>query len=138
MFTADAARIIGITPKQLRAFLRTQAQGVGSGARYEFSHDEVQELSKRYWASQPKRYPARGRRVEDTGTKGLPCEWLFDPSKQPAFLAERRARLERLSARLREAGLDVPQMTERDLRINNRAMTLAKLIGMEFPDESTG
>lgn len=130
MFTADAARIIGIKPKQLRSFLRNQSSGVGSGARYEFSHDEVEQLREAYWASQPKHVPARGKR-EDDGTPGLPTQWLRDPDKKAHFIAERQARLERMSARLREVGLDVPQMTEHDLKINSRAIAAAILNRIE-------
>jgi len=129
MFTSDAAKLIGIKPKALRAFLRTHQSGVGSGARYEFSYDEVQELNQAYWAAQ--RVPTPKREDDawlgDGGTTGLPQEWLRDPDKAAAFIAERQARNERLSARLREVGLDVPQMSEKDLRINNRAIAAALL-----------
>lgn len=129
MFTADAARIIGITPKQLRLFLRNHAKGVGSGARYEFSHEEVEKINELYWKGNQRR-PQTGQRkgwLNDGGTPGLPHEWLQDPSKQAAFVAERRSRLERLSARLREAGLDVAQMSERDLMVNHRAIAFAQM-----------
>lgn len=129
MFTSDAARLIGIKPKQLRAFLRNQRSGVGSGSRYEFSHEEVEQLKEAYWASQPVHVPARGKR-EDDGTPGLPTEWLRDPDKHIHFMAERAERLERMSARLREVGLDVPQMTDNDLKVNNRALASVLLKGM--------
>jgi hypothetical protein len=45
------------------------------------------------------------------------------------FVAERQSRLERMSKRLREVGLSVPQMTERDLTINMRALASAMLKG---------
>ena len=131
MFTSDAAKLIGIKPKALRAFLRTHASGVGSGARYEFSYDEVQELSQAYWAAQRTSAPMNESAawLGDGGRTGLPHEWLSDPDKQHAFVAERQARNERLSARLREVGLDVPQMTDKDLRVNNRAIAAAVLRG---------
>ena len=127
MFTADAARIIGIKPKQLRTFLRNQATGVGSGSRYEFSYEEVEKLKAQYWATQPASAPAKR---EDEGTPGLPCDWLRDPDKHCYFIAERWERIERMSSRLREVGLDVPQMTEHDLRVNNRALASALLQGV--------
>jgi hypothetical protein len=131
LFTADAARIIGITPKQLRVFLRNRAKGVGSGARYEFSHQEVEKLKNEYWKTQPpQRVSHRTQWLSDGGSPGLSIHWLKDPEKQAYFVAERKERLERLSARLREAGLDVPQMTEKDLRINNRALAFAQLLGI--------
>jgi hypothetical protein len=131
VFTADAARIIGITPKQLRMFLRNQNWGVGSGARYELSHEDVQKLNELFWKG-TRRRPVSSRQgwLKDGGSPGLPHEWLLDPNKQAAFIAERCARLERLSARLREAGLDVPQMTEQDLKVNHRAIALTQLLGL--------
>ena len=124
MFTSDAARIIGITPKQLRVFLRSHSTGVGSGSRYEFSYDEVEQLRNAYWSAQPK---AKKSEHDNEGTPGLPHEWLYDETKQPLFLAERRERLERMSARLREVGLDVPQMNDKVLQINSRAIAAALL-----------
>jgi hypothetical protein len=134
MFTSDAAKLIGIKPKALRAFLRTYRSGVGSGARYEFSYDEVQELSAAYWAAQSHASPkkeADDAWLSDGGRVGLPQEWLADPAKAALFIAERQERQERLSARLREVGLDVPQMSEKDLRVNNRAIAAAILRGAE-------
>lgn len=129
MFTSDAAKLIGIKPKALRAFLRTHRSGVGSGARYEFSYEEVEELGKAFWAAQRMSTPAADKDawLGDGGRVGLPQEWLSDPDKAAVFVAERQARVERLSARLREVGLDVPQMTEKDLRINSRAIAAALL-----------
>jgi hypothetical protein len=133
MFTSDAAKLIGIKPKALRAFLRSHRSGVGSGARYEFSYDEVQELSNAYWAAQRKGAPVKedSAWLGDGGREGLPQAWLSDPAKAAIFIAERRERVERLSARLREVGLDVPQMSEKDLKVNNRAIAAAILRGEE-------
>jgi len=131
MFTSDAAKLIGIKPKALRAFLRTHRSGVGSGSRYEFSFEEVEELGKAYWAAQRTTTPTHedDAWLSDGGRVGLPQEWLKDPEHAAAFVAERQAREERLAARLREVGLDVPQMTEKDLRVNNRAIAAAILKG---------
>lgn len=131
MFTSDAAKLIGIKPKALRAFLRTHRRGVGSGSRYEFSYDEVEELGKAFWAAQRDSGPVKQSSMwlSDGGRKGLPQEWLDDPNKAALFIAERKERLERMSARLREVGLDVPQMTDKDLKINNRAIARAVLLG---------
>lgn len=133
MFTSDAAKLIGIKPKALRAFLRTHASGVGSGSRYEFSYDEVEQLGAAYWAAQRDASPKASANawLDDGGRAGLPHEWLSDPDKQAVFLAERSERIERLSARLRECGLSVAQMTDRDLRVNNRAIAAAVLTGGE-------
>lgn len=130
MFTSDAAKLIGIKPKALRAFLRTSRSGVGSGSRYEFSYDEVQQLGAAYWDAQRDSAPVKQSLwLGDGGRIGLPKAWLSDPDKATLFVAERRERVERLSARLREVGLDVPQMTDKDLRINNRAIAAAVLNG---------
>ena len=61
------------------------------------------------------------------GTKGLPLEWLNDPTKKAAFAAEQRARLERMNARLREVKLDVPHMTDKELKVNGRAMRVEEI-----------
>lgn len=127
MYTADAARIIGITPRQLRSFLRSTGTYAGSGSRYEFSHEEVESLSRQYWATQPSQMTRST--TEWTGTDGLPTQWLRDKTHESEFIAERQSRLERMSKRLREAGLSVPQMTERDLAINMRALASAMLKG---------
>ncbi len=133
MFTSDAAKIIGIKPKALRAFLRTHRKGVGSGARYEFSYEEVEELGKAYWAVQTEVVRVKQKPwLGDGGRVGLPHEWLSDPEKEAIFVAERKERLERMSQRLREVGLDVPQMTENDLKVNNRAIARAILQGNAY------
>lgn len=132
MFTSDAAKLIGIKPKALRAFLRTHARGVGSGSRYEFSYEEVEALGKKYWESQHEATPVKQKPwLGDGGRVGLPYKWLRDPEKEQIFLAERAERLERMSARLREVGLDVPQMTDNDLKVNNRAIARAILQGAQ-------
>lgn len=129
MFTADAARIIGITPKALRIFLRKRNGALlGHGRQYEFSHDEVEQLKEEYWEQNNKPRKSKSRVwLGDGGNKGLPTDWVADPEKQAVFLAERKDRVERLSARLREVGLDVPQMTEQALAANGRAMAAALL-----------
>jgi hypothetical protein len=130
VFTSDAAKIIGTKPKALRAFLRTYRKGVGSGSRYEFSYEEVEELSKAYWATQPEAVPVKQKPwLGDGGRVGLPHEWLGDPEKEALFVAENKARLERMAQRLHEVGLSVPQMTENDLKVNNRAIMRALLQG---------
>lgn len=131
MFTSDAAKLIGIKPKALRSFLRTHKSGVGSGSRYEFSYEEVEVLGKEYWEAQREGAPVRQSSawLGDGGRRGLPQAWLADPDKQALFVAERQSRLERMSARLREVGLDVPQMTDKDLKVNNRAIARAVLTG---------
>lgn len=131
MFTTDAAKLIGITPKALRAFLRTHASGVGSGSRYEFSYDEVMELSNDYWATQQGKSGQTKTEgwLADGGRSALDIRWLGDPAHAATFAAERKARNERLAARLHEVGLGVPQMTDKDLKLNGRAIAMAILNG---------
>ena len=68
---------------------------------------------------------------EFTGTDGLPVDWLRDKHHEAEFVAERQARIERMNTRLREVGLSVPQMTDKDLSINMRALASA-LLGGDF------
>ncbi len=133
MFTTDAAKLIGITPKALRSYLRTRDSGVGSGSRYEFSYDEVMELSSEYWASQEDRGGKAKNEgwLSDGGRNGLDIRWLGDPDRAAAFAAERKARNERLAVRLHELGLTVPQMTEKQLKLNGRALAMALMNGEE-------
>ena len=126
MFTADAARIIGITPRQLRSFIRSTGTYAGSGSRYEFSHEEVEKLNKLYWSRHDAQVIAFPQQ-EFTGTDGLPIDWLRDKQHEAEFLAERQARVERMNKRLREVGLSVPQMTDKHLAINMRALASALL-----------
>jgi len=128
MFTSDAARIIGIEPKALRNFLRNRSKGVGSGARYEFTYEEAVALGEEYWAANPPKSKKKSSGVPDTeGTPGLPITWLGDPSHQAEFVAERKLRVERLNARIREVGLSVPQMNDKILKLNGRAIAAAIL-----------
>ena len=128
MFTSDAARIIGIEPKALRNFLRNRSKGVGSGARYEFTYEEAVALGEEYWAANPPKSKKKSSGIPDTeGTPGLPSTWLGDPSYQAEFVAERKLRVERLNARIREVGLSVPQMNDKILKLNGRAIAAAIL-----------
>lgn len=127
MNTTEAARVIGIKPKALRAFLRRTKSGVGSGSRYDFSHDEVMTLKDQYWEAAEKAAVKDDGDGLGEGTKGLPLEWLHDPTKKAAFAAEQRARLERMNARLREVKLDVPHMTDKELKVNGRAMRVEEI-----------
>lgn len=132
MFTSDAAKLIGIKPKALRAFLRTHRKGVGSGSRYEFSYEEVEELGQAYWSTQQERTPVKAKPwLGDGGRKGLPYAWLREPEKEVVFIAERQERLERMNRRLRAVGLDVPQMTDNDLKVNHRAIAREILQGAQ-------
>jgi DNA-binding transcriptional MerR regulator len=56
MDTAEAAKRLGTTPRQLRQFLRSRHStfvAVGSGARYEFTEQDIPTLERRFgeWRS---------------------------------------------------------------------------------------
>jgi hypothetical protein len=53
MDTTEVARRLNTTPRQLRAFLRSSYStfvAVGSGARYDFTEDEIPTIEKRFTA----------------------------------------------------------------------------------------
>jgi hypothetical protein len=121
MFTPEAARIIGIKPRTLRAYLRNIGYST-AGSRYEFTMDEVQQLKRRYWAG-VRHTPER--KGEFVGTPGLPVSYVLDPDKQPLLEAERIARINRLHARLLELGMDISQMPDDELIRCNRALFIS-------------
>lgn len=53
MSTKDLASEIGVSPRELRKFLRHSGLGVGQGSRYDFDSKDVQRISKRFssWKS---------------------------------------------------------------------------------------
>jgi len=129
LFTSDAARIIGITPKALRSFLRERSRGVGSRSRYEFSYDEVMQLKDDYWKLQG--HSSRSAKTTpwlgDGGRPPLPIKYIHDPDMQSKFVEERLLRIQRMNQRLHEVGLSVPQMSETILAVNCRAIAAALL-----------
>lgn len=127
MNTAAAARVVGIAPKDFRAFLRKSKLGVGAGSQYDFSYEQVMELKELYWNR-----PTTKRNVNlvpwqvQGGREALDVSLLNDPRARARFIAERKARNENLEARLRELGLTVPQMTADALVRTGRALSLPK------------
>src|ERR1041384_6884559 len=76
MDTTEVAARIGTTPRQLRAFLRSNYstfQAVGSGARYDFTDSELPTIEKRFnaWRSagrpRPEAKPAATPRTKGKG-----------------------------------------------------------------------
>lgn len=130
MNTAAAARIIGIAPKELRVYLRKSKLGVGAGSQYDFTHEQVLEMKEQYWG-QVSSTIRRDRAVVvpwlgQGGHPGLDVNLLRNPRAQAQFLAERKARVERLNARLHELGMTVPQMSADVLVRTGRALSLPK------------
>lgn len=127
MYIPQAAQLIGITPRALRAYLRRTGrdQATKAGQRYSFTYAEVEDLSNVYWASRPSR-PEPKEPIPGDDKQGLPIEALRDPSMREQFAALRRERNRRLDALLRERGASLPQMSEARLVGNGRALALTE------------
>jgi DNA-binding transcriptional MerR regulator len=132
MDTSEVAKRIGTTPRQLRAFLRSNYstfQAVGSGARYDFTENELPTIEKRFnaWRSdgrpRPEAKPAatpkpkagkgksqadKDRQVwaEDTPIK---LEDLRDPKVRARVRADARAAEDRLTTLLIARGMHIAQ-----------------------------
>lgn len=115
--TREAAEAIGTTAKTLRAFLRQDDTfgGVGSGAKYAIKDADLPVLKKRFtdWAGTRK---APRVEVQDVDTPGLPASVLYrnDRATRAAVQAQAEARVDRLEALLKERGLHISQMRERE------------------------
>lgn len=46
--TKDVAAEIGVSPRELRKFLRSADLGVGQGARYAFDSSDIEALRRRF------------------------------------------------------------------------------------------
>lgn len=113
---AEAATELGTDPKTLRRFLRQDPtyRNAGSGGRYTFTDDDLPKLKERYLAWQGRPRSARQNGIEDA--PGLPAR--VARSRDPRDLATVRAlsteRVDRLEAALREKGLHISQMRDRE------------------------
>lgn len=106
--TSDLATALDTAPKTLRQFLRSREVGVGSGARYSFTDDQVDTLREEFntWAdarSSRKRRPA----AAEIDAPGLPMGAPMDDVR-----AITEARVDRLEAMLRERGMHISQMKD--------------------------
>jgi hypothetical protein len=124
MNASQTATIIGITAKELRRYLREIRYPTSTSGRYNISHLEAYRLRRRYWEQYNDEYEDP---TEWQGTPGLPIQWVGQENKRARFIAEMAARTERLHARLHEVGLEVPQMSDKTLEINARALSRALL-----------
>ena len=117
LYTAQhiAARL-GITPRQLRKFLRSIDVRT-SGTRYEFTHREVAQICDRYLATH-----THACGDHDTSPPGLPVAMLHDTSRQAReqFAALRRERLARLDRQVRVRGMSLGQLDENSLLVTGR------------------
>ena len=125
MNTRSAANIVGVTPKQLRAFLRTRtdlAPAPQAGKQYDFSLEQVEIIKDEYWDTRQ----VRRTKEEwlDTDAPGMKLEDLANPTTREQFTALRRERAQRLDALLRNAGLSLGQMSEERLLANGRVLNL--------------
>lgn len=139
MDTKQAAKEIGTEARILRRFLRDPKSTyttVGSGSRYTFGEDDLQELSRAFKAWQctkpsitrgPRVDPDAKQRVIDEEVwaeeaelrtrRGLPAGIILCDLRNREVLARVRriaqAREDRLNERLMAAGLHISQMNRR-------------------------
>lgn len=132
MDTATVAQHLGTTPRKLRAFLRSDGStfvAVGSGARYDFTEDDLPALRTRWaaWSgtTAPTPTPAPVVRPADDSQRRKDAEvWAEEGSvalpdiRNPKVRADVRriakAQEDRLDALLLAAGLHITQMRVRE------------------------
>jgi hypothetical protein len=135
MDTTAVAAHLGTTPRKLRAFLRSDAStfvAVGSGARYDFTDDDLPTLSRRFadWSGSPTPTPAPAPVVPSAAISGRRSQREIDAEvwaeegpvdmpdiRNPAVRAAVRRIAEVQEARLDQmllaAGLHITQMNVR-------------------------
>jgi hypothetical protein len=140
MDTKEAAKQVGTTPRVFRVFLRSPIStfvAVGSGARYEFTEDEMPMLKKRFaeWRMQskvkggsPAKRPAPRETVITPRVPRKPSQqdlevWqeegpvvledIRNPAVRARVLADARAAENRLMMALLAAGMHVSQQARR-------------------------
>lgn len=131
MNTSQAADKLETDARTLRRFLRQDAtyRNAGSGGRYEFTDRDVPKLKERFnkWregaaaktvsretSSTPK---VRKSRVKDNTGDVVSVRALNsrDPKVRAMIRARAEERVDRLEASLRERGLHISQMREREV-----------------------
>ena len=120
MYTVQhvAARL-GITPRQVRKYLRTLGDHT-PGARYEFTRHDVDRIAKQYNLD----HPAVWDVPTDDSAPGLPVALLRDCSQRERFYALRRDRVARLEELMRARGISLGQLDEHSLIVTGRALSL--------------
>jgi hypothetical protein len=132
MDTATVAEHLGTTPRKLRQFLRSDGStfvAVGSGARYDFTEDDLPALRTRWasWSgtSAPAPTPAPVRPAADDSQRRRDAQvWaeegvvalpdIRNPAVRAAVRARAKAEENRLDALLLAAGLHITQMRCRE------------------------
>lgn len=114
--TREIADHIGTTPKLLRQFLRQSDFGVGSGARYAFTADDLPGLAEGFaqWAGKR----ALVNRGEDSdGAPGLSTAKLASRKRADKAEFERIAneRVDRLEAMLKAQGVHISQLGNQEI-----------------------
>ena len=126
MNTRSAANLIGITPKQLRSYLRSRTDLVPApthGAQYDLTLEQAEKVKQEYWALK-ERFANLAEEKEPVDAPGLDIANLTNPSAREQFVALRRERAQRLDALMRRAGMTLPQMSEERLLANGRVLSL--------------
>ena len=128
MNTRSAANIVGITPKQLRSYLRSRTDLIpapATGKQYNLTLEQAEKVKKEYWALK-ERFSKAVAETEILGqdTPGMPLADLANPSAREQFVALRRERAQRLDALMRRAGMTLPQMSDDRLLANGRVLAL--------------
>ncbi|QNJ59464.1 MerR-like helix-turn-helix DNA binding domain protein [Gordonia phage MScarn] len=126
MNTRSAANVIGITPKQLRSYLRSRTDLIPApetGKQYELTLDQVEQVKKEYWELKD-RFTKATDDWQGNDDPGMSLEDLANPSAREQFIALRRERAQRLDALMRKAGMSLGQMGDDRLLANGRILTL--------------
>ena len=125
MNTRSAANIVGITPKQLRSYLRSRTDLVPApthGTQYDLTLEQAEKVKQEYWALKERFANLKEDDVPDA--PGMALADLANPSAREQFVALRRERAQRLDALMRRAGMSLGQMSDERLLANGRVLAL--------------
>lgn len=126
MNTRSAANLVGITPKQLRSYLRSRTDLIpapATGKQYDLTLEQVEQVKKEYWELKD-RFTKATDDWQGSDDPGMSLEALANPSAREQFIALRRERAQRLDALMRRAGMTLPQMSDERLLANGRILAL--------------
>lgn len=127
MNTRSAANLVGITPKQLRSYLRSRTDLIPApvaGKQYDLTLEQVEQVKQEYWALKERFNKAAETDMRGSDEPGMKLEDLANPSAREQFIALRRERAQRLDALMRRAGMTLPQMSDDRLLANGRILAL--------------
>ncbi|ADX42615.1 hypothetical protein [Gordonia phage GTE2] len=126
MNTRSAANLVGITPKQLRSYLRSRTDLVPApeaGKQYDLTLDQVERIKDEYWELK-NMFSKAADDWQGSDDPGMSLEDLANPSAREQFVALRRERAQRLDALMRKAGMTLGQMGDDRLLANGRILAL--------------